>query len=258
MVSLAQSWQNYVPTAPRQFTDLVEDVDQQPRDIGLALSGTRNPSNAEDVDNEKRQLLNFIENDVIGSDAIIQTVFGGRQILYADYTASGRALRVFEDYIRSELLPLYANTHTTASATGTQSTLFRAEARDIILRCVGGERTTDAVLFTGTGCTGAVAKLVHILTRTDEWQQCLTSGQQPLILIGPYEHHSNILPWRESGARVIPVREAAAGGVDMAHLEELLDSHAAVPFKARRPLSARPRPLQRASAEQTAFSRMHP
>ncbi len=170
--------------AVRLFTDLLvhsednEEVvtcDPQPAE-GVQMK-------ASDVRQED-QLLEFIERDVIGSDAVISTVFGERQILYADYTASGRALRCFEDYIRSEVLPLYANTHTTASATGTQSTLFRAEARDIILRCVGGERTKDAVLFTGTGCTGAVVKLVHLLSHSDGWHRSIAAGHPPLVLIG--------------------------------------------------------------------------
>ncbi len=39
------------------------------------------------------------------------------------------------------------------------------------------------------------------------------------MLIGPYEHHSNILPWRESGAELIEIAEAPEGGPDLAQLE---------------------------------------
>ncbi len=164
--------------AARLFTDLLAQTEYS--EDGVA----KHAGCVESDDSQEDLLLKFIENDVIGSDAVISTVFGDRQILYADYTASGRALRCFEDYIRSEVLPLYANTHTTASATGTQSTLFRAEARDIILRCVGGERTKDAVLFTGTGCTGAVVKLVHLLSQSDGWHRSIAAGHPPLVLIG--------------------------------------------------------------------------
>ena len=213
--------------APRQFTDLLPDRNEEvSREMKISEISALDTGN-------KSVLMKFIETDVIGNNANIQTIFGDRQLLYADYTASGRSLRVIENYIITELLPVYANTHTTASATGTQTTLFRAEAREIVLRVVGGDRSKDAVRFTGTGCTGAVAKLVHLLARSAGWQECLSRGQQPLVLIGPYEHHSNILPWRESGARVVAVREAAAGGVDLGHLDELLAENAAVPFKVR-------------------------
>jgi len=65
--------------------------------------------------------------------------------------------------VRTEVLPVYANTHTTASATGMQTTLFRAEARSIVRRALGCENNRDAVLFTGTGCTGAIGKMLDLL-----------------------------------------------------------------------------------------------
>jgi len=77
--------------------------------------------------------------------------------------ASGRALEGIEDFVRTEVLPVYANTHTTASATGMQTTLFRAEARSIVRRALGCENNRDAVLFTGTGCTGAIGKMLDLL-----------------------------------------------------------------------------------------------
>jgi len=175
----------------------------------------------------KASLLSFIEGSQIGFAAPILTEFGERKITFADYTASGRALAGIEDFIRSEVLPLYANTHSTASTTGMQTTLFRAEARDIVRRGVGADNNLDAVLFTGTGCTGAVGKMLELLRGTSRWRTAIESGTPPVILVGPYEHHSNLLPWRESGALVLEVQEGKAGGVDDHHLEELLEAHAA-------------------------------
>lgn len=53
-----------------------------------------------------------IREGIIGCNAVFNTPFGDRKILYADWTASGRALTQVEDYIRNSVLPLYANTHT--------------------------------------------------------------------------------------------------------------------------------------------------
>ena len=136
-----------------------------------------------------------------------------------------------EDFVRNEILPVYANTHTTASATGMQTTLFRAEARSIVRRALGCENNRDAVLFTGTGCTGAIGKMLDLLKSTHLWKAAAAAGTPPLVLVGPYEHHSNLLPWRESGCLVISVQEADAGGVDMEDLERVLTEHKAKPLK---------------------------
>ena len=88
--------------------------------------------------------------------------FGPRRVTYADYTASGRALTFIEDYIRDQVLPGYANTHTESSGTGLQTTRLREEARSIIKRAVrAGDET--CLIFCGSGSTGAVNKLLGIL-----------------------------------------------------------------------------------------------
>eukprot|EP00960_Hanusia_phi_P010299 301115-Hanusia_phi.AAC.5 len=163
--------------------------------------------------------------DQIGVQAVIRTPFGEKSVVFADYVASARALRSIETFISKEVLPLYANTHTTASATGLQSTLFRAEARSIVRRCLGCDNNKDSLLFAGTGCTGAVVKMVELLRSSDMWRECIAAGQRPLVLVGPYEHHSNLLPWRETGSEMVVVREHEAGGVDISHLEEVLSLH---------------------------------
>ena len=98
-------------------------------------------------------------------------------------------------------------------------------------RALGCENNRDAVLFTGTGSTGAIGKMLDLLRGTPDWQASFAAGTPPLVVIGPYEHHSNILPWRESGCQVVMVQEAEAGGVDMGHLEQVLREHAETPVK---------------------------
>jgi selenocysteine lyase/cysteine desulfurase len=107
---------------------------------------------ARDV-NESERLIELVRASVIGDDAVIEGPYGPRRVTYADYTASGRSLSFIEDFIRHEVMPLYANTHTETSGTGLQTTRFREDARQIIKRAVGGDER-DAVIFCGSGATG--------------------------------------------------------------------------------------------------------
>ncbi|XP_063961186.1 uncharacterized protein LOC129269590 [Lytechinus pictus] len=157
--------------------------------------------------------LKYMRDNVIGHDLTFSGPFGPRKVTYSDYTASGKSLGFIEDYIRNNVLPTYANTHTTTSVTSLQSTLFRHEARDIVRNAVNASEH-DAVIFTGTGCTAAIHKLVNALHLTDP----------PVVFVGPYEHHSNLLPWRETGAEIIRIPEDADGQADTRILDSLLQT----------------------------------
>ncbi len=156
--------------------------------------------------------LQVIHQGVIGRDAVIDGPFGPRPMIYADYIASGRALRPLEEWVMENVLPWYANSHTGASPCGGPTTRMRRAGRAAIAECVpaGPEH---AVIFTGSGATAGINRLVHLLG----------AGPGMTVLIGPYEHHSNILPWRESGAKVIEIAEAATGGPDLGALQDALD-----------------------------------
>ncbi len=156
---------------------------------------------------------------IIGADMMIDTHQGTRKLVYADYVASGRALRQIEEFVMTEVLPYYANSHTEQSFCGARMTQMREEARRVIAaKCNAGPE--HAVIFGGSGATTGINQLVHLFGV----RAALTHGRPVHILVGPYEHHSNLLPWRECGAEVHEIEEAAEGGPNLTHLQETLAS----------------------------------
>ncbi len=151
--------------------------------------------------------------------------YGPRRVTYADYTASGRALTFVEDFIREQVLPAYANTHTESSGTGLQTTRLREEARLIIRDALGAD-ARNAIIFCGSGSTAAIDKLVGILglripaALEDKYHlsKLIPREERPVVFIGPFEHHSNELPWRESIAEVVVIHEDPDGHIDQQHL----------------------------------------
>ena len=184
-------------------------------------------------------LIDLIRASVIGEDEAVAGPYGIRRVTYADYTASGRSLSFLEDYIREAVLPLYANTHTESSGTGLQTSRFREEARRIVLEGVGGDPARHAVIFVGSGSTAAINRLVDVLQLrlpadlADRWglREHIPADQRPVVFIGPYEHHSNELPWRESIADVVTIHEDRDGEIDLAQLADELVRYADRPLR---------------------------
>ncbi len=184
-------------------------------------------------------LIEQVRNSVIGADSAVITPFGTRRVTYADYTASGRSLTFIEDYIRDQVLPLYANTHTETSGTGLQTTRFREESREVIRRCVGGRAGEHSVIFAGSGSTGAIDRLVTILglripaELDDRFDLSgrIPAAERPVVFVGPFEHHSNELPWRESIADVVEIAEDPDGHIDLDDLARRLAEFSERPLK---------------------------
>jgi selenocysteine lyase/cysteine desulfurase len=165
---------------------------------------------------EVEDRLSFVANDLIGSDAQISGPFGTKALVYADYVASGRALWSIERFIIDKVLPFYANSHTEASYCGGFMTALRQVARSVVAECCGAD-SSHAVIFAGSGATAGLNRLVSLLGVNDD-----TRSAPPLVIVGPYEHHSNILPWRESRAEVVEIGESETGGPDLSQLDATL------------------------------------
>ena len=175
-------------------------------------------------------LRDWLASDIVQSDTPYTQVtspFPGPTVplIYCDHTASNRPVRTIEAYIHRVALPLYGNTHTNTSVTGAQSTALVAEARQIVAEAVNaqctGKAARDCVLFAGSGATAGVDLLIDCLGLHHANQ-----SQRPVIFIGPYEHHSNLIPWRETGADIVMIPECpVTRNIDYAVLESALQEY---------------------------------
>ena len=180
----------------------------------------------------------FLREQIVGADSTFATPFGERLMVYCDYTASGRCLLFVENYLQS-LQRTYANTHTEDDTTGRNMTQLLHEAEAAIKAAVNAG-PDGRIIAIGTGATGAINKLQQILgvycppatraritaeleafagvARREAFEAHLRA-HQPVVFVGPFEHHSNEVSWREGFATVIEVRLDDDGGIDLAHLE---------------------------------------
>jgi len=189
--------------------------------------------------------LAYLRQQIVGVDSTFTTPFGERLMTYCDYTASGRCLKFVESYLLS-LQEIYANTHTEDDITGRSMSQLLHEAEESIKKSVNAG-PSGRIIAAGTGATGAIHQLQQIVgvaiapaTRSNIYGLLEKSGLdvtaadidtvfaqgQPVVFIGPYEHHSNEISWRESLATTVEVRLDAVGNIDLNHLEELLQDPA--------------------------------
>ena len=181
----------------------------------------------------------YLRDQIVGVDSTFETPFGQRLMVYCDYTASGRCLRFVESYLQS-LQRVYANTHTEDDITGRSMSQLLFEAEEAIKASVNAG-PKGHIIACGTGATGAIDKLQQILgvalapaTRAN-LEKIMASNddlahafrdavgaEQPVVFVGPYEHHSNEISWRQCLAETAEVRLDQNGHVDLEHLEALL------------------------------------
>ncbi len=182
-----------------------------------------------------------VRNSTIGGDAAIDTPFGRRRVTYADHTASGRAVGLVEEAVAAAL-PLYGNTHTEDDATGCSTSTRLRAAQETIRRLVhAGPR--HRVVSVGAGTTAAVHLLQQMIgiylppAGRDMFESLLRSSlppgeserltarlqeARPVVFVGPYEHHSNEVSWRECFAEVVEIDLTPRGTLDVDDLASKL------------------------------------
>ncbi|KAF4403725.1 hypothetical protein G4B88_002578 [Cannabis sativa] len=176
--------------------------------------------------------LAWIRSQIIGGNYEVEydSPFGKRTIVYADHTASGRSLLYIENFIINNVLPFYGNTHTCDSHVGLRTTKMVHEAGNYVKKCLGGGEE-DALLFCGSGTTAAIKRLQEVMGLTvpsilrERVMKSLTNEEKWVVFVGPFEHHSNLLSWRQSLAEVVEIGLDQNGLLDMEALRLELESY---------------------------------
>ncbi len=195
------------------------------------------------------QILTFkkLRDEIIGRDFFFKTPYGERLLTYADYTASGRSLKFVEKYL-IQVQRQYANTHTEDDVTGRHMTGLLHHSEHIIKKAFNAEQNCY-VIATGTGSTGAISKAQEILgvrlppaskrqleqsinqaIKQDKVKQEVVNSIKkdmeqfkPVVFVGPYEHHSNDIMWRQSLNKVVEIKLNAEGYLDLEDLTAKLE-----------------------------------
>jgi selenocysteine lyase/cysteine desulfurase len=179
------------------------------------------------MDSLEKYFEKFRKN-IIGYDFRHPFENGEKQIVYADWAASGRLYRPIEEYISNTLGPYVANTHTETTLTGTIMTQAYHQAHEIIKNHVNASED-DKLLFCGFGMTAAINKFQRILgLRVHENYRdrlFFTGDDRPLVIITHMEHHSNQTTWIECLCDLKIIRRTEDGLPDLDHLREILQAN---------------------------------
>ena len=166
---------------------------------------------------------------VIGQDYTIETHFGSKPLLYADWTASGRLYAPIENKLSQVFGPLVGNTHTETNITGTSMTLAYHKAQTIIKKHVNADLDKDVLLLVGSGMTGAINKFQRILgIKLHENHKPYTKipdRLRPIVFVTHREHHSNEISWRETIADVEYIPFGEDGKADLEAFNLLLEKY---------------------------------
>lgn len=164
-------------------------------------------------------ILNFIRYNTIGKN----------KKEYFDYTASGLGFRQIENRIH-DVLETYANTHSKEASNADKTTNYYERARINLAHNL--ELSDDfAILPSGCGSTAAIKHFQELLglyippATKKRFNFEIDEKNAPLVIVGPYEHHSNEVSFREALCETQRVNLDKDGLVDLNHLKEILEKN---------------------------------
>ncbi len=164
----------------------------------------------------EKHFAEFRKN-IVGINAVIETPYGNKPLIYADWIASGRLYGPIEKHISDVIGPMVGNTHSESSTTGRAMTKAYHMAHKVIKEHVNAGRD-DVIITAGFGMTAVVNKLqrmmgIRVPERSQDFSRGLPSRREegtcdddcPVVFVTHMEHHSNHISWLETIADVIMI-----------------------------------------------------
>jgi selenocysteine lyase/cysteine desulfurase len=167
------------------------------------------------MDKEEKEWLQFFKNNFYGIP-LIDTPFGKRHVIYADFTASGQPAKIIEDFLQKEIYPYYANTHSNAYC-GRLMAHYIEKSKHDIRNCIGAKKS-DMIIYTGYGSSTAITHFIHLL-------DIFNKKEKPVVFLTDFEHNSNFLPWKYVPVELEIVSTHDTGLININHFKELLNKH---------------------------------
>lgn len=150
---------------------------------------------------------------------------------YFDFTASGLASSLIQKRLQ-KFLPFYANTHSNSAKHSILTTELYKQAKES-LRYSLGLSDDFKVINTGSGSTSAIKMFQEIMgiylppqTRkmlSPYLSSSSFSSLLPYVFVGPYEHHSNEISFREGLCNLYRIPLGSDGLFDLKALSEKLE-----------------------------------
>jgi selenocysteine lyase/cysteine desulfurase len=147
--------------------------------------------------------------------------FGAQFILprgtrYLDAAATSLMPRFVLDVQREYFEAACSNPHTEAHALGRASTQLVEDARAAVARLLGAPEAHYATCFVGTGATGALNRAARVLAAHPSLRT------RDTVIVTELDHHSNILPWRDSAPRVLHAQMQRDGSLNLDLLRSMI------------------------------------
>jgi len=150
-----------------------------------------------------------------------------KDILYLDFTASGLAYKSIEDKIQ-EILKTYANTHSEVWYNANLTSKYYENARKSLYKSLELD-DSFCVLPIWTWATWAIKKFQELIwiyiSPAFKRRFEIKSENKPLVILWPFEHHSNEISFREAICDVIVCPLNNQWILDLVALEEIVEKN---------------------------------